>query len=263
LSSLSKPNPSRLVLRNLPPFSPVASKLMSLLRRDEVNFKEAAELMRSDVGMAAEVLRLANSPMTGLRYPTTNILQALSVLGINRVASLTTTLCVGKLLKPVAKLPLMRRCWRHNLATALIASQWGDEYKVEPERGYIFGLLAGLGRLALLVSEPNVYPGLADRAYAEGIPLDILEVRFFGFDHRDVGLWLVQEWKLPVELNEVLSITPVVGPNSELAMLIREADKEATRLGFGVLESSPGEPPEAASYEIAERVNQVEQELGV
>ena len=32
---------------------------------------------------------------------------ALSMLGVNRISSLTTTLCVGRLLKPVAKLPLM------------------------------------------------------------------------------------------------------------------------------------------------------------
>ena len=263
LTTLPKPNPSRLVLKNLPPFSPVASKVMALLRRDEVNFKEAAELMKSDVAMAAEILRLANSPMTGLRFPTTSILQALSVLGVNRVVSLTTTLCVGKLLKPVSKLPLMRRCWRHNLATALIAQQWGDEYKVDPEKGYMFGLLAGLGRLALLVSEPTIYSQLADRAQVENIMLEVLETRFFGFDHLDVGVWLVSEWKLPPELVDVLSLTPAVGPNSDLAMLIREAGTEADRLGFGVLQKPASDSPEQASFDIAERVNQIEQELGV
>jgi HD-like signal output (HDOD) protein len=263
LTTLSKPNPSRLVLRNLPPFSPVASKLMTLLRREEMNFKEAAELMKSDAAMAAEVLRLANSPMTGLRFPTTSILQALSVLGINRVASLTTTLCVGKLLKPVAKLALMRRVWRHNLATALIAQRWGDDYKVDPERGYMFGLLAGLGRLALLVSEPTIYSQLAERAQVESIPLEMLEARFFGFDSREVGTWLVAEWKLPVELVDVLAIVPAPGPNYDLVLLIHEASSEATRLGFGVLETPVCELPDPASFEIAERLNQIEQELGV
>ena len=61
----------------------------------------------------------------------------------------------------------MRRCWRHNLATALIASQWSGEYKVDSETAYTFGLLAGLGRLALLVSDPEVYSTLAERAQTE------------------------------------------------------------------------------------------------
>ena len=106
LSALTKPNPSRLGLQNLPPFLPVATKLMALLRQESTSLRDAADLLKSDAAMTAEVLRLANSPMAGLRFPTTSLLQALSMLGVNRISSLTTTLCVGRLLKPVAKLSL-------------------------------------------------------------------------------------------------------------------------------------------------------------
>ena len=263
MSALTKPNPSRLALRNLPPFSPVATKLMTLLRRENSSFRDAADLLKSDAALTAEVLRLANSPMAGLRFPTTSLLQALSVLGVNRIASLATTLCVGRLLKPLAKSPLMRRCWRHNLATALIASHWSAEYRVDAEKAYTFGLLSGLGRLALLVSDPEVYTRLAERAQIEKMPLEVLENRFFGFDHHDAGRWLVTEWKLPEELNDVLAGNPTDGPNADLAMLIRQSSSEATRLGFGVLEVPASEPPDAASFEIAERVNQIEQDLAI
>ncbi len=263
LPALSKPNAGCLTLRNLPPFSPVASKLMALLRQENISFRDAADLLKSDAAMTAEVLRLANSPTAGLRFPTTSLLQALSVLGVNRIASLTTTLCVGRLLKPLAKLPLMRRCWRHNLATALIASQSGAEYNVDAEKAYTFGLLAGLGRLALLVSDPQAYSQLAERAESEQIPLEILENRFYGFDHRDAGRWLVTEWKLPSELNDILAGSPVEGPNASLALLIREATTEAIRFGFGILNSQPVEAPNPCLFEIAERVNQIEQELGI
>ncbi len=236
---------------------------MTLLRQENTSFRDAADLLKSDAAMTAEVLRLANSPMAGLRFPTTSLLQALSVLGVNRISSLTTTLCVGRLLKPVAKLPLMRRCWRHNLATALIASQWSGEYKVDSEKAYTFGLLAGLGRLALLVSDPEVYSRLTERAQVEKLPLEMLENRFYGFDHRDAGRWLITEWKLPTELNDVLVGSPTEGPNADLALLIRESTAEATRLGFGVLDTPLLDNPDPSSFEIAERVNQIEQDLGI
>ena len=236
---------------------------MALLRQENTSFRDAADLLKSDAALTAEVLRLANSPMAGLRFPTASLLQALSVLGVNRIASLTTTLCVGRLLRPVARLPLMRRCWRHNLATALVASQWSAEYKVDPEKAYTFGLLAGLGRLAFLVSDPEAYSRLTERAQSERIPLELLEHQFYGFDHRDAGRWLVTEWKLPAELNDVLVSNPADGPNADLALLIREASAEATRLGFGVLDAPAVEPPDSSSFEIAERVNQIEQDLGI
>ena len=236
---------------------------MTLLRQENTSFRDAADLLKSDAALTAEVLRLANSPMTGLRFPTTSLLQALSVLGVNRIASLTTTLCVGRLLKPLAKLPLMRRCWRHNLATALIASQWSPEYRVDAEKAYTFGLLAGLGRLALLVSDPEAYSRLVERAQIEHMPLELLENRFFGFDHRDAGRWLVTAWKLPEELNDVLVGSPSEGPNADLALLVREASSEATRLGFGVLDAPHTESPDQSSFAIADRVNQIEQDLGI
>src|SRR5437016_1877293 len=97
---LTESSPSRLAAPNLPAFSPVASKLMTLLRREQVNFREVAELIKSDAGLSVELLRLANSPITGVRFPPTSILHALSILGVRQVASLTTTLSIGKLLKP-------------------------------------------------------------------------------------------------------------------------------------------------------------------
>jgi len=232
---------------------------MTMLRQGNVSFVDAADLMKSDAALAAEVLRMANSPLIGLRYPTTSLLQALSVLGVSRIVSLTTTLCVGRLLRPVAKLPLMRRCWRHNLATALIAAQRSREYKIDAEKAYTLGLLAGLGRLVLLVSDPEMYSCLAERALAENMPLEVVENRFYGFDHRDAGRWLVSEWKLPPELADVLNTES----SSGMATLIGEASSEATRIGFGVLSGPPLDSTDPASFEIAERVNQIEQDLGV
>jgi HD-like signal output (HDOD) protein len=265
LPTPAKLNPGLLALRNLPPFPPVATKLITLLRRENSSFREAVELMRSDAGLTAEVLRLANSASAGSRYPATTMLQALSVLGVNRITSLATTLCVGKLLKPVGKLPLMKRCWRHNLATAVIASKRSEECGSDAEKAYTFGLLAGIGRLALLVSDPGHYTELVSRAEAERVPLDLLERQVLGFDHREAGRWLVTQWKLPSELNAVVFYdeSPPAGPDACLGRLIVEAGLEAERLGFGILYGIPTDPADPSSLEVAERVNQIEQDLGM
>lgn len=236
---------------------------MSLLRQEDVNFREVADIFRSDVALSVEVLRVANAPGSGLRFPTSSILQALAVLGVNRLVSMTTTLCVGRLVKSVAKLPVMRRLWRANLATALVAMRWSGDYHQDPDRSYTLGLLAGIGRLALLVSDPDVYSAMVQRAQAESAPLELMENRFFGFDNKEVTRYLVREWRLPAELHEIVSVAPVTGPNAEITMLVRESAREADRLGFSILDTTSLEPPDAASFEIAERVNQIEQDLGV
>jgi HD-like signal output (HDOD) protein len=207
------------------------------------------------------VLRLANSPMAELRIPPSSILQTLSVLGTKRVITLITTLSVGKLLKPVSQLPLMRRCWRHNLATALISQQWAVRYDVDPDKAFLFGLLAGIGRLALLISDPATYTKLAARSETEGIPLDSLEAIAYGCDHREAGAWLVEHWKLPAELLDLFPLADSF--RSGLANLVSEADQQACRIGFGVTEGMTCDPTCPDSFDVAVSVNRIEQELGV
>ncbi|HEY3740015.1 MAG TPA: HDOD domain-containing protein [Bryobacteraceae bacterium] len=251
-------------LRNLPPFPPVASKLIVLFRRQDSNFRDAVSLMKSDASITAEVLRLANSASVGLRFPVTNLLQALSTLGVNRLVSLTTTLCVGKLLKSVANLPVMRMCWRNNLATALIASKMSSQFDVDAEKAYTFGLLSGIGRLGLLVSDPQLYTHLAMRAERERLPFDVLERELFGCDHIEAGDCLIRQWKLPPEMATILfGGTPMNGSDARLAQLIREAGEEAKRAGFGVIEMASIGQPDSSTFEIVKQVNQIEQSLGI
>jgi HD-like signal output (HDOD) protein len=235
---------------------------MTVMRQENADFRQVVELLKTDAALAVEVLRLANSAGGGSRYPVTSLLQAISLLGANRIVSLAATVCVGRLLKPVAKLPVMRRCWRHNLATALIATRRAEEAKVDPEKAYTFGLLSGLGRIALLVSNPQLFSHAVQRAESERMPLEIIERELYGFDHRDAGRYLVTEWKLPDEMSAVL-FSGTLGTYAELAYLIRDAGVEADNLGFGVIEEVSDAPPDPLFLDIAERVNQIEQELGV
>lgn len=260
----AKSNSSLSRLRNLPPFPPVASKLIVLLRRQDSNFRDAVALMKSDAAITTEVLRLANSASLELRFPITNLLQALSTLGVNRIVSLTTTLCLGKLLKSVANLPIMRMCWRNNLATALIAAGMSSQFDVDAEKAYTFGLLSGIGRLGLLVSDPQLYTHLAMRAERERMPLEILERELFGCDHIEAGDCLIRLWKLPPEMATILfGGTPMNGADARLAQLIREASEEAKRAGFGIIEMASMATSDSSAFEIVKQVNQIEQGLGI
>ena len=237
---------------------------MVLVRQENADFRKAVDVLETDAALTVEVLRLANSASGGARFPITSVLQALSILGMKRIVSLAITLCVGRLLRPVAKLPVMRRCWRHNLAMALIAAKRADEVGLEPEKAYTFGLLAGLGRMALLVSNPQLYSHAASRAESERMPLAIIERELYGFDHRDAGRFLVTEWKLPEEMNAVLFVgNPTLGVYADFAFLIRDACIEADNLGFSVIQGASYNTPDLFCLELAEKVNQIEQELGI
>ncbi len=238
-------------------------KILLLLRQREVNYRTVADTLLTDAGFSAEVLRLANSAAIGCRFPSSSVLQALTVLGVPRISALTVSLAMCKFLKPVSNLPVMRLSWRHNLATALSSAELAPRYGIEPDYAYTFGLLHDIGRLGLLVAFPALCTQISARLSQEP-SLDIadLERQEFGFDHRDIGVWVADQWRLPVELREV-SLQHGSGsePKSPLCRLIDEACGMANRLGFRVFESVAA--PESDVTGVAERVRNHESEYGI
>ena len=156
----------------------------------------------------------------------------------------------------------MRRWWRHNLATALIANWRAGDANVDTDKAYTFGLLGVLGRMSLLVSNPQLFSYAVTRAERERIPLELIERELYGFDHRDAGRYLVAEWELPEELGAVL-FCETLGVHAELAYLVRDSNTEADNPGFGVIEEPAAGPIDPLYVDIVERVNHIEQELGV
>jgi HD-like signal output (HDOD) protein len=139
------------LLKAVPPFRPVAAQLLNLVSDISQPLGRVVNLLRTDVVLTAEVLRLANSPLLGCRGEIKNMLHALAFLGVERVNSLILTTAMRGLAGPMNR-KLARTCWRHNLATATICERIAPSLHIHQERGYVAGLIHDLGRLALMRS---------------------------------------------------------------------------------------------------------------
>jgi HD-like signal output (HDOD) protein len=170
---------------------------MQLLRSEETRLKELSDLICTDQSFSAEVLRLANSPLFGFRTEIKGILQAIALLGAERIKAVAFTVGMQTYLEEPLKIPVLRNCWRHNLACAIIAEKLGHVSLMEEDFAYTAGLLHDIGRLALMVAEPVRYARLVIEA--EESPFNILEREreWFDIDHCEAGRWLVENWKLP------------------------------------------------------------------
>src|SRR5262245_42847304 len=118
-------------LKDLPHYRPVARKLMQLTVREDVPLSKVQEVLRTDAAFTADVLRLANSPLIGLRTVVSSVLQAVMILGLERIKSLATTLTLRSFLSAGGAAPALRDCWRHNLATAIICEKLGRFVQVD------------------------------------------------------------------------------------------------------------------------------------
>lgn len=181
----------------LPPFPQVALRVLQLAHQESVGLPRLCDLISTDPSFASEVLTIANSILYAPRYPSTSILQAVTVLGANTLQGMCITVGVRAYLGKIMNQPAMRAVWRHNLACAIIAERLAGLGIIDKDEAYTSGILHDIGRIGLAVLQPQPYAALLDSYHgpAEGI-LD-QERDLFGQDHCETGKQLVSDWKLP------------------------------------------------------------------
>lgn len=251
----------------LPPFPPVARKLMALVAQENVNIQEVSRLVRSDAVFTAEVLRLANSAVLGLRYEVVNILHAVSVLGMDRIRALVLTVAMRDFFSTLKHDELLRRCWRHNLACALTAEWAADACWFDKSVAYTGGLLHSLGHLGMCALYPDEYLDSVESSFATGEPLLAAEQARTGTDHVHLACWLVKEWGLPGQfaaLSRCHHMDEAIEP-TQLPGLMALCCETADMLGFPIAgppaEWSPehflGRLPEASRWKLSARLNEL------
>jgi HD-like signal output (HDOD) protein len=228
-------------LRELPPFPAIATKLLQLFASEEVEIGEVVALIRADTAFSSELLRVANSPIYGLRAQVSSLHHAVVILGFDTLRSFAMTISMKNFLRPAMRIDVLRRVWRHSLACALICEDlaglcWKRGDRSSRDRAYTAGLLHDLGRLALLAKYPQEYANLL--AVVVENPFDLLESEraLFDVDHCEAGRYLAGEWKFPPEIAEVAAGhhgLPEAGP-PDMLNLVRSGALLTGWLGFDV-----------------------------
>lgn len=252
----------------LPPFSPVLGRLIPMLADQSANYRVLGELISADPSLTAQVLRLANSAMFGRRGEIRSLLAALTMLGIDRVYSLVLTSGLRRMANRAARWPLARRCWRHSLATALLSADLTVDCLGDMAEDYTAGLLHDLGRFILLMSGPEEYSTLLERASRVGIDAKILEEQTFGINHAAAGAEAMLRYGFPDSLRELTAHhhEPGLAPRSHRhrAELISCCCRTASMCGFFVdgIEPPVEEEDDDISLYLKEKMFEIEQSLG-
>jgi putative nucleotidyltransferase with HDIG domain len=264
----------------IPSFPQIAIRILQLTSNEDVSMRQLGDLISSDSSFSSEVLAIANSALYAPRSPVTSILQAIAVLGLNRLKGVCLTVGVRAYLGKSLNDVWLRAIWRHSLACALIAEQLAQAGSMNKNTAYTAGVLHDMGRLAMVVIRPETYDALL--MTHSGSPSSILprERDLFGFDHCDAGRHLIADWKLPADFEAIVSDHHSPRQKHDpwnLAALINVSCRMADTTGFAVFpgcEVTPyadllGELPEreckmlcadreTVAFEVSSKINAVE-----
>ena len=195
-------------LRTLPSSPAVLEPLLELLRipSERIDLKKVVELVSYDNSIAAQCLRIANSPLYGRSRPTESIQAAVLSLGMQRVEDILLTCCLHRFSAGAKWATDPMVFWRHSLGCATVCRELAEriEYR-EPERAYLAGLLHDLGILVNSLAYTEEYRKVIEVAQQNGTALEEEEMRQLGFTHCDSGSILAVAWQLPQAINEVIT----------------------------------------------------------
>jgi putative nucleotidyltransferase with HDIG domain len=189
----------------LPPFPLVALRALNVLSGTDTSLRELCEVIRPDPVFAAEVLRIANSPLVAFSKEITSVVQASMLLGFRRLRRLVVTLGYRSYMDK-SFTQAQQACWRHSFASAMVAERIARWNSIDRDFAYTAGILHDIGRVALATINPKIYADLIERVTASP-SCDVLrsERESFGIDHCCAGRLLVTAWKLPEEFIEITS----------------------------------------------------------
>lgn len=190
-------------IRNIgiPPRPAILGRIENEMRKDEPDFRMLADIIGSDVGLSASVIKVANSPFFGFGKRVRSIPEALLVLGLKLAVK---TIAGIALKKTFPRVPSLDRFWDSAAKTAHLSSwlamRLKDRIKVRPDDAYTFGLFRDCGIPVLMVPFPEYARVLKSANEEKERIFTIVEDEVYAINHALIGSELAEDWRLPDEL---------------------------------------------------------------
>lgn len=188
-------NPASDILETELPAMPAAlARIGAEMQKEDPDFHRVSTLVNADVGLAAAVVKVANSPFVGLGRKIGSVQQAVLYLGLAEVFSIVTGLLLRRTFRGGG--PAMERLW-DNAARRGAWMGWLTRgiNAAKNDRAYTCGLFEDCGMAVLLLRAPG-YAQTLDQL--EAAPnLRELERQQHGLDHTVLSEALVRAWGLP------------------------------------------------------------------
>ncbi len=191
----------------LPSPGAVAVELVNLTRDPDAGLEDVVRLVAMDPAICARVLRAVNSAKAGVRQRIVAVEQAVTMLGMRSVARMAVEVSVLERTRAGLTEFDYGSFWAESLARAVAAQVLATRTRYVPaDEAFTYGLLAGIGRLALVSVHPRQYRELLlTLGRHTRSELDEAERAVFQIDAETLSARMLQAWGLPSYLDAMLA----------------------------------------------------------
>ncbi|MEI6125101.1 MAG: HDOD domain-containing protein [Pseudomonadota bacterium] len=187
----------------LPALPQVIHRIQKTLQDDTASVTEMAELIGSDPGLVAQLLKVANSAYYSLPQEITKVQFAIAFLGLNEVYRMVLALSVVNILS-IKEKDEIDRFWFHSFYAALCTKQLAKKSapQLSFEELWSAAILHDIGKLVYLKFFPDHYHELRKCCKEHGCLFSQAEERLAYPSSSFMGTLLCDHWLLPVKIRD-------------------------------------------------------------
>lgn len=221
-------------------FPDIYFQIMDVLNNPRSSVAHTADVVGKDPSLAVKLLRVVNSPFYGFPSRVDSISRAVTLVGANELSLLALGVSVVQYFEDIPpEIMDMKRFWKHSIATGVYARILaGHKPGFSEERFFLGGLIHDIGRLAILKNFPHTANKALKLACSKPCMLFEAEIETMGFDHAAVAGCLLNEWKFPAGLEQMVRYhhAPEAATNPAEPAILHLADIMARTLSVLTLD---------------------------
>jgi len=179
-------------------YIPPQPGLIEQIKACGADLESIGEIISSDPGVSAAVIKVVNSPAFGLANKISSIPQAVVMLGLDRVISIIKTLLLRKSMSDLNTRLDMNLFWAVSQSVATVASTICRQLNLAvADEAYTLGLFHNCG-VPILASMHDDYQQVIEYSYSrEDGRITSEEFTKFGVHHAAAGYRVARVWNLP------------------------------------------------------------------
>lgn len=221
----------------LPEVPAIVSEFNAVVSDPLASSVDIAQVVQKSPSMTAILLKIVNSPFYGLPSKIDKISLAITLIGRREISALALGLSVFSAFDKIPpKLLDMYAFLKHSVACGIISRMLASHKGVsQTEQFFVSGLLHDIGRLIVFCNFPDDGRQILHISQTTNKHLYEIERNYFGFDHSFIARQLIQQWKLPLSLenNIFYHHNPSEALRPVPATLVHLADIITNGLGVG------------------------------
>lgn len=189
---------------DLPAMPQVATLVMEKLASPNAMPKDIHELLTKDQGLAARVLKVANSPYYGASRSISSLKDAVLFMGFDSIKSVVLTAVMKGVF---AETGLAEKLlWEHSLGCGAAAKKIAVAVSYSSsEEAFLAGMMHDLGKAILFQRLPKKMSAIMQDVYNGEADFADLEMQSLGFTHAEAGQLVAAKWRFALNIESAIA----------------------------------------------------------